>query len=92
MRFRRIYLTAALAAVPAAAATMLATFVGGAPQLSADPGVGGCVDVAGVSACTSVDVGVPNINAVQNVVPGVSVPNVNSVVNPGHVGLPGRGR
>lgn len=91
MRIRRICVTTTLAAA-AAAGTGLAALTVGPPQLSADPGVGGCVDVVGVSACTSVDVNVPNINAVQNVVPGVPVPNINSVVNPGHVGLPGRGR
>jgi hypothetical protein len=92
MRTRRIYLTAMLAAAPAAATAMLAAVIANPPQLHADSGVGGCVDVVGVSACTSVDFGIPNINAVENVVPNVHVPNINSVVNPGHVGLPGRGR
>jgi hypothetical protein len=92
MRIRRIYLTALLGAAPAAAAVMLAAFIASPPHINADPGVGGCVDVVGVSACTSVDVGIPNINAVENVVPDIPVPNINSVINPGHVGLPGRGR
>ncbi|EUA88429.1 hypothetical protein I551_5085 [Mycobacterium ulcerans str. Harvey] len=51
----------------------------------------GCVDVVEVSACTSVDIGVPNINAVENI-PYVPVPNINLPkvkVNPGHVGAPG---
>jgi hypothetical protein len=89
MRIRRIYLTAMLATVPAAAAAMLAAFIASPPnvQLKSDA----CVDVVGVSACADVDV--PNINAVENVVPNVHVPNINVPnVNPGHVGLPGRGR
>jgi hypothetical protein len=95
MRIRRIYLTAIVAAAPAAAAAMLAVFIASPPQLNADPGLEGCVDVAGVSACGSVGTGVPNINAVENVIPYVPVPNINLPkvkVNPGHVGLPGRGR
>jgi len=95
MRIRRRYLTVIVATVPAAAAAMLGAFIASPPQLNADPGVGGCVDVVGVSACTSADIGVPNLNAVENVVPNVQVPNINVPnvkVNPGHVGLPGRGR
>lgn len=95
MRIRRIPLTAILAAAAAAAAAMLGAFITSPPQLNADPGVEGCVDVVGVSACTSADIGVPNLNAVENVVPNVSVPNINMPnvkVNPGHVGFPGRGR
>jgi hypothetical protein len=89
MRIRRIYLTAMLATVPAAAAAMLAAFIASPPQLNADSGVGGCVDVVGVSACSSVDVDVPNINAVENVVPNVHVPNINV---PNVKVKPGRGR
>lgn len=73
----------------------LAGFVASPPVLHADPGVGGCVDVVGVSACSSVDVNVPNINAVTNAIPNVPVPNINVPnvnINPGYVGLPGRGR
>jgi hypothetical protein len=94
MRIRRIYLTAILAAAPVAAA-MLAAFIASPPQLNADPGVEGCVDVVGVSACTSADIGVPNINAVEHAIPDIPVPNINMPkvkVNPGHVGAPGRGR
>lgn len=48
----------------------------------ADPGVGGCVGVVGVSACANV--GVPNINGVVNAIPGIPVPNINIPhVNPG---------
>ncbi|GJO39752.1 hypothetical protein DAVIS_01019 [Mycobacterium marinum] len=42
-----------------------------------------------------IDAKVPNLNSVEQVVPNVSVPNINLPnvkVNPGHVGLPGRGR
>ncbi|EPQ76322.1 hypothetical protein [Mycobacterium marinum] len=89
MRIGRMSLAAILATAPAAAAAMLGT-----ASASAAPGVEGCVDVVGVSACTSVDIGVPNINAVENI-PYVPVPNINLPkvkVNPGHVGAPGRGR
>lgn len=47
------------------------------PRLQADPGVGGCVNVVGVSACSSVGVNVPNINAVANAIPNIGVPNIN---------------
>ncbi|WP_373180384.1 hypothetical protein [Mycobacterium marinum] len=88
MRIGRMSLAAILATAPAAAAML------GTASASAAPGVEGCVDVVGVSACTSVDIGVPNINAVENI-PYVPVPNINLPkvkVNPGHVGAPGRGR
>ncbi|MEK1230389.1 hypothetical protein OSI88_06430 [Mycobacterium ulcerans] len=49
--------------------------------------------IPGVSV--DIDAKVPNLNSVEQVVPNVSVPNINLPnvkVNPGHVGLPGRGR
>jgi hypothetical protein len=79
MRIRRILLTA----VPAAAAVFAAS-VASPPHLTADPGVGGCVNAVGVSACTNVGINVPNLNAVANVVPRIPVPNINVPhINPG---------
>lgn len=72
MRIRQILLTA----IPAAAA-VLAASIAGPPHLAADPGVGGCVNAVGVSACTNVGINVPNLNAVANVVPRIPVPNIN---------------
>jgi len=69
----------AIAAAAAVAFTASAALPG---RASADPGVGGCVGVAGVSACG--DVGVPNLNAVANVIPNIPVPNINVPhINPG---------
>ena len=80
MRIRRILLTA----VPAAAAAVFAAAVASPPHLTADPGVGGCVNAVGVSACTNVGINVPNLNAVANVVPRIRVPNINVPhINPG---------
>ena len=80
MRIRRILLTA----VPAAAAAVFAAAVASPPHLTADPGVGGCVNAVGVSACTNVGINVPNLNAVANVVPRITVPNINVPhINPG---------
>lgn len=90
MRIRRIYLAALLGAASAAVAAGLAAALANPSHLTAD--VGGCVDVVGVSACTNVDAGIPNLNAVDNVLPNIPVPNLNSVLNPGHLGVPGRGR
>ena len=70
MRIRRIL----LAAVPAAGA-VLATALASPPHVNANPQVRGCVDAAGVSACTSANV--PNINAVANAIPNIQVPNIN---------------
>ena len=79
MRIRRI----TLAAIPMAAA-VLTVSVARPPHLTADPGVGGCVNAVGVSACTNVGINVPNLNAVANVVPHVPVPNINVPhINPG---------
>ena len=94
MRIRRISL-AAISSSALAAAAMIGTLAAYPPELNADPGIGGCVDVVGVSACSNVDVNVPNINAVANAIPNIPVPNINVPnvhINPGHVGLPGRGR
>lgn len=78
MRITRRRLTA-MAAGTAAALTASIVL---SPQAYADPSVGGCVGVAGVSACG--DVGVPNLNAVANAVPNIPVPNINLPhVNPG---------
>lgn len=80
MRIRRMLLTA----VPAAAAVFAAVSVASPPHLAADPGVGGCVNAVGVSACTNVGINVPNLNAVANVVPRIPVPNINVPhINPG---------
>ena len=80
MRIRRILLTA----VPAAAAAVFAAAVASPPHLTADPGVGGCVNAVGVSECTNVGINVPNLNAVANVVPRIPVPNINVPhINPG---------
>ena len=73
MRIRRMLLTA----VPAAAAVFAAVSAANPPHLAADPGVGGCVNAVGVSACTNVGINVPNLNAVANVVPRIPVPNIN---------------
>ena len=79
MRVTRILLTA----IPAAA-TLFAASVTSASPSGADPGVSGCVNAVGVSACTNVGVNVPNLNAVANVVPRIPVPNINVPhVNPG---------
>ena len=75
MGFRRIYLTAILAAAPVAAAVILGASIVSPPnvQLKSDA----CVGVAGVSACVDADVKVPNINGVGKVIPNVPVPNIN---------------
>lgn len=68
----------ALVAVPAIAVAALA--VSAAGPVHADPGVQGCVNAVGVSACTNVGVNVPNIpniNAVANAIPNIPVPNIN---------------
>lgn len=70
MRVRRIFQTV----IPAAAAALASTMAT-APLVIADPQVQGCVNVAGVSACTSANV--PNINAVANAIPNIQVPNIN---------------
>lgn len=71
-----------IAAVAAGFAVALTATIAKPVQAHADPGVGGCVGVAGVSACG--DVGVPNINAVANAIPNIPVPNINIPhVNPG---------
>ncbi|MBX7433960.1 hypothetical protein JDV09_17850 [Mycobacterium sp. Y57] len=79
---KRIYLAAALATAPAAAAVFTAVIASPStpPTISAD------------NIHVNVDYGIPDINVVPNVAPDIHVPNINSVVNPGHVGLPGRGR
>ncbi len=67
-----------------AAAAVIAASVTSPPHLSAEPGVGGCVNVVGVSACSNVGVNVPNINAVANAIPNIPVPNINVPhINPG---------
>lgn len=82
MRIRRFCLAAVLATAPAAA--VILTAVNASPsnahQLRAD------------NIHIDPHYNVPNINVVPNVVPDIPVPNINSVLNPGHVGLPGRGR
>ena len=41
----------------------------------------------------NIDFDVPDLNAVDDIVPNINVPNVNLPnINPGHVGRPGRGR
>ncbi len=82
MRIRRFCLAAILAATPVAAAILSAAIASpsNAPRFSAD----------NIHIDPHYDV--PNINVVPNVVPDIPVPNINSVLNPGHVGLPGRGR
>jgi len=71
-----------LVAVPAAVAAALLASIASPPHLRADPGIGGCVDAVGVSACANV--GVPNINGVVNAIPNIPVPNINLPhVNPG---------
>jgi hypothetical protein len=97
MRIRRIYLTAILAIAPAST-VILATFVASPPnvQLSSAPVHDAPLDDLGIPGVSvDVDYGVPNLNAVDHVVPNINVPNVNLPnvkINPGHVGLPGRGR
>lgn len=77
MRIKGLHLTAIAAGLTAVVMAPIAN----PPQASADPGVGGCVGVAGVSACANV--GVPNINAVAHI-PNIPVPNINVPhVNPG---------
>ncbi len=90
MRIRRTYLAAILAAASAAVAAILATSIASPTnvQYSARPHI----DVPGVP---NVDVKVPNLNAVENAIPDIPVPNINMPnvkINPGHVGAPGRGR
>lgn len=71
-----------IAAVAGCFAAVLTATVVNPAQAHANPGVGGCVGVAGVSACG--DVGVPNINAVANAIPNIPVPNINIPhINPG---------
>lgn len=72
MRIRRTFIT-----VLPAAAVVFAASVANPAYLTADPGVGGCVNAVGVSACTNVGINVPNLNAVANVVPRIPVPNIN---------------
>lgn len=71
-----------VAAAAAGFAAVLTAMIANPAQALADPGVGGCVGVAGVSACG--DVGVPNLNAVANAIPNIPVPNINIPhINPG---------
>ncbi|QUR67904.1 hypothetical protein [Mycobacterium spongiae] len=93
MQLKRIYLTAILAGIPAAAAAMLAGFIASPPhvQLSSAPLQHAPRDIVDVD----VDVDIPKINGIPDVIPDIPVPNINlpSVkINPGHVGAPGRGR
>ena len=92
MRIRRTYLTTILATPLAAAAAILAGSVATPPnvQLSSAPIQNAPLDDWG-------DVGdfhVPNINVSGH----IDVPNIDMVdmnmpnINPGHVGMPGRGR
>jgi hypothetical protein len=91
MRIRRIYLTAILATAPAAAAAILAAPIASPQhvQFSAAP-----IHDAPLDNWGNIDgVDMPNLNAVDDIIPGVpniNMPNVK--VNPGHVGRPGRGR
>jgi hypothetical protein len=78
-----------LATAPAAA-ILAATIASAQPvQFSAAP-----IHDVPLDVCCDIDVvDIPNLNAVDNIVPGIpdiNMPNVN--INPGHVGLPGRGR
>lgn len=70
MRIKRIVLTL----IPSAGA-VLAASIAGSPAVSANPQVQGCVNASGVSACTNFNV--PNLNAVANAIPNISVPNIN---------------
>ena len=90
MRIRRTYLTTILATPLAAAAAILAGSVTSPPNVSAAPIQNAPLDDWG-------DVGdfhVPNINVSGH----IDVPNIDMVdmnmpnINPGHVGMPGRGR
>jgi hypothetical protein len=90
MRIRRTYLTTILATPLAAAAAILAGSVANPPNVSAAPIQNAPLDDWG-------DVGdfhVPNINVSGH----IDVPNIDMVdmnmpnINPGHVGMPGRGR
>lgn len=70
MRFTRIVLRAIPALGAAIAASIASPHVAGA-----NPQVQGCVNASGVSACTNFKV--PNVNAVANAIPNISVPNIN---------------
>jgi hypothetical protein len=92
MRISRTYLTTILATPLAAAAAILAASVANPPnvQLSAAPIQNAPLDDIG-------DFGggdIPNINVPGHIdVPNVDVPDINMPnINPGHAGLPGRGR
>ena len=96
MRIGRTYLTA-LATAPAAAAAILAAFIGSPPhvQLSSAPIHNAPLDdwnIPGVPG--NVDFDVPDVNVPDLIdVPNVDVPNINLPnINPGHVGRPGHGR
>jgi hypothetical protein len=96
MRIRRTHLTAILATAPAAAAAILAAPIASPPniQLNAAPIHNAPLDdlnIPGVPG--NIDFDVPDLNAVDDIVPNINVPNVNLPnINPGHVGRPGRGR
>ncbi|MBU3706890.1 MAG: hypothetical protein FGM50_09460 [Mycobacterium sp.] len=70
MRVLRIILTSV-----AAVGAVLAASITGPATVNANPQVQGCVNASGVSACTNFNV--PNINAVANAIPNISVPNIN---------------
>ena len=98
MCIKRTYLTAILATA-AAVAAIFSVFIASPPNVQLSyapihdlplddfnlPGVPGNIDygVPDINAPDIIDV--PNIN-----VPNINMPNIN--VNPGQVGLPGRGR
>jgi hypothetical protein len=92
MRIRRTYLTTILATAFAAAAAILAASIANPPnvQLSAAPIHNAPLDNFGDIG----DFDIPNVNVPGHVdVPNVWVPDMDMPnINPGHVGLPGRGR
>lgn len=98
MQLRRIYLCTILAAAAAGVAVTLAAFPTSSPHIrpSSAPIHDLPLDDLGIPGVSvDIDAKVPNLNSVEQVVPNVSVPNINLPnvkVNPGHVGLPGRGR
>ena len=83
----RLYLTAILATAPAAATAILAAFIASPPnvQLSSAPIHDAPLDdlnIPGVPG--NIDYDVPDLNAVDNVVPNINVPNINLPnINPG---------
>jgi hypothetical protein len=92
MRIRRTYLTTILATALATAAAILAAPIANPPNVQ--------LSSASIQNAPLDDIGdlghgdIPNINVPGHIdVPNVDVPDINMPnINPGHVGLPGRGR